>query len=126
MLRADLRTLETILQTTHQASRLLAVRVYPATLLVDHTTILDGPSVPVKCPTQQGVERIVEVTPASGVTGDGSSDPSLQLLLLCEVGAVARAAVVVVGLRGGYTSAKQNFQPHNTKNYCGYRSWNYH
>jgi hypothetical protein len=31
-----------------------------------------------------------------------------------------------VGLRGGYTSAKQNFQPHNTKNYCGYRSWNYH
>jgi hypothetical protein len=28
---------------------------------------------------------------------------------------------VVVGLRGGYASAKQNFQPHNTKNYCGYR-----
>jgi hypothetical protein len=34
--------------------------------------------------------------------------------------------LVHVGLRGGYTSAKQNFQPHNTKNYCGYRSWNYH
>ena len=34
--------------------------------------------------------------------------------------------VGLVGLRGGYTSAKQNFQPHNTKNYCGYRSWNYH
>jgi hypothetical protein len=32
----------------------------------------------------------------------------------------------LVGLRGGYASAKQNFQPHNTKNYCGYRSWNYH
>jgi hypothetical protein len=31
-----------------------------------------------------------------------------------------------VGLRGSYASAKQNFQPHNTKNYCGYRSWNYH
>jgi hypothetical protein len=31
-----------------------------------------------------------------------------------------------VGLRGGYASAKQNFQPHNTNNYCGYRSWNYH
>jgi hypothetical protein len=31
-----------------------------------------------------------------------------------------------VGLRGGYTSAKQNFQPHNTKIYCGYRSWDYH
>jgi hypothetical protein len=30
------------------------------------------------------------------------------------------------GLRGGYASAKQNFQPHNTKNYCGYRSWDYH
>jgi hypothetical protein len=30
------------------------------------------------------------------------------------------------GLRGGYASAKQNFQPHKTKNYCGYRSWNYH
>jgi hypothetical protein len=36
------------------------------------------------------------------------------------------ALVNGVGLRGGYTSAKQNFQPHNTKNYCGYRSWNYH
>jgi hypothetical protein len=31
-----------------------------------------------------------------------------------------------VGLRGGYASAKQNFQPLKTKNYCGYRSWNYH
>jgi hypothetical protein len=31
-----------------------------------------------------------------------------------------------VGLRRGYASAKQKFQPHNTKNYCGYRSWNYH
>jgi hypothetical protein len=31
-----------------------------------------------------------------------------------------------VGLRGCYTSAKQNFRPHNTKNYYGYRSWNYH
>jgi hypothetical protein len=30
------------------------------------------------------------------------------------------------GLRAGYASAKQNFQPHKTKNYCGYRSWNYH
>jgi hypothetical protein len=32
----------------------------------------------------------------------------------------------IVGLRGGYASAKQKFYPHNTKNYCGYRSWNYH
>jgi hypothetical protein len=30
------------------------------------------------------------------------------------------------GLRGGYANAKQNFQPHKTKNYRGYRSWNYH
>jgi transposase InsO family protein len=30
------------------------------------------------------------------------------------------------GLQGSYASAKQNFQPHKTKNYCGYRSWNYH
>jgi hypothetical protein len=34
--------------------------------------------------------------------------------------------VEIVGLRGGYANTKQNFQPHNTKNYCGYRSWNYH
>jgi hypothetical protein len=31
-----------------------------------------------------------------------------------------------VGLWGGYASGKQNFQPHKTKNYYGYRSWNYH
>jgi hypothetical protein len=31
-----------------------------------------------------------------------------------------------VGLRGGYASAKQKFQPHKTKNYCSYRSRNYH
>jgi hypothetical protein len=37
---------------------------------------------PVMCPTQQGIERIVKVTPTSGVTSDGSSNPSLQLLLL--------------------------------------------
>jgi hypothetical protein len=36
------------------------------------------------------------------------------------------AVVHAVGLRGGYASAKQNFHPHKTKNYCGYRSWNYH
>jgi hypothetical protein len=32
----------------------------------------------------------------------------------------------VEGLLGGYTSTKQNFRPHKTRNYCGYRSWNYH
>jgi hypothetical protein len=30
------------------------------------------------------------------------------------------------GLWGGYNSAKQNFRPHKTRNYCGYISWNYH
>jgi hypothetical protein len=62
-------------------------------MLEDHTAILDGPSVPVKCLSQQGVERVVEVTPASGVASDGSSNPSFQLLLLRTVGVVARAAV---------------------------------
>jgi hypothetical protein len=51
-------------------------------MLVDYTTVLNGPSVSVEGPTQQGVESIVEVTPASGVASDGSSDPSLWLLLL--------------------------------------------
>jgi hypothetical protein len=60
--------------------------------------ILDGPSVSVKCPTQQGVERIVEVTLVSGVTSDGSDDPSLQLLLLQEVDDVARATIVAVSI----------------------------
>jgi hypothetical protein len=40
--------------------------------------------------------------------------------------AVERVDDAGEGLRGGYASAKQNFQPHKTKNYCGYRSWNYH
>jgi hypothetical protein len=51
-------------------------------MLVDYTTVLNRPSVPVECPTQQGVESVVEGTPACGVTSDGSSDPSLRLLLL--------------------------------------------
>jgi hypothetical protein len=53
----------------------------------------------VKSLTQQGVESVVEATPASGVTSDGSSDPSLQLLLLRELRAVAQTAIgVVVGV----------------------------
>jgi hypothetical protein len=82
MLRADLLTPETILRMAHEASSLPAVRVYPATMLVDHTVILDRPSVSVKGPVQQGVERIMEVTPASGVMSEGSGDPSLRLMLL--------------------------------------------
>ena len=48
---------------------------------------------PVKCPTWQGVERIVEVTPASSVASDGSSNPSFRLLVGREVSVVARAVV---------------------------------
>jgi hypothetical protein len=46
-------------------------------MLVDYTTVLDGPSVSVERLTQQGVESVVEVTHASGFTSDGSSDPTL-------------------------------------------------
>jgi hypothetical protein len=65
-------------------------------MLVDYTTVLDGPSVSVEGPTQQGVESIVEVTTASGVTSDGSSDPSLRLLLLRELRAVAQTVTIIV------------------------------
>jgi hypothetical protein len=71
-------------------------------MLVDYTMVLDGPGVSVESPTQQGVESVVEVTPASGVVSDGSSDPSLWLLLLRELHVVARTAtsvVVVVSIR---------------------------
>jgi hypothetical protein len=61
-------------------------------MLVDYTMVLDGPSVSVEGPTQQGVESVVEVTPASGVMSDGSSDPSLRLWLLRELRAMARTA----------------------------------
>jgi hypothetical protein len=82
MLQVDLHTPKTILRTTHQTSHLPAVRVNPATVLEDNIAILDGLSAPVECLAQQGVERIVEVTHVSGVTGDGSSNPSLRLQLL--------------------------------------------
>jgi hypothetical protein len=52
--------------------------------------------VSVKGPTQQGIESVVEVTPASSVTSDGSSDPSLRLRLLRALRAVARTATVIV------------------------------
>jgi hypothetical protein len=65
-------------------------------MLVDYTTILGRPGVSVQCPTPQGIESVVEVTPASGVTSDGSSDPSLQLQLLQALHAVARTATDVV------------------------------
>jgi hypothetical protein len=52
--------------------------------------------VSVKGPTQQGVESVMEVTPTSGVTSDGSSDQSLRLLLLRELRVVARTATGVI------------------------------
>jgi hypothetical protein len=48
---------------------------------------------PVECLAQQGVERVVEVTPASSVASDGSSNPSFQLLVGGKVGAEARAII---------------------------------
>jgi hypothetical protein len=51
-------------------------------MLVDYTTVLNRPSVSVEGLTQQGVESVVEGTPTSGAASDGSSDPSLWLLLL--------------------------------------------
>jgi hypothetical protein len=65
-------------------------------MLVDYTMVLDIPSVLVEGPTQQGIERIVEVTPTSGVMNDGSSDPSLWLWLLRALRVVARTATGVV------------------------------
>jgi hypothetical protein len=65
-------------------------------MLVDYTTVLNAPNVSVEGPTQQGVQSVVEVTPASGVTSDGSSDPSLCLRLLRELRAVARTVTGIV------------------------------
>jgi hypothetical protein len=65
-------------------------------MLVDYTTVLYRPCVSVEGPTQQGIESIVEVTPASGVTSDGSSDPSLRFRLLRKLRAMARTATGVV------------------------------
>jgi hypothetical protein len=70
-------------------------------MLVDYTTVLDRPSVSIEGPTQQGIESIVEVTPASSVTSDGPSDPPLRLRLLRALRAVIRTAtsIIVVSVR---------------------------
>jgi hypothetical protein len=80
------------------------------TMLVVYTTVLDGPSVSVEGPTQQGVESIMEVTPASGVTSDGSSDPPLRLRLLRVLRAVAQTAtgVVVVSVSVSISSSSRD------------------
>jgi hypothetical protein len=67
-------------------------------MLVDYTTVLDGPSVSVEGPTQQGIESVVEVTPASGVMSDGYSDPPLRLRLLRALRAVAQTTTGVVAV----------------------------
>jgi hypothetical protein len=65
-------------------------------MLVDYTMVLDRPSVSVEGPTHQGIERVVEVTPASSVTSDGSRNPSVRLRLLRELCVVAQTATGVV------------------------------
>jgi hypothetical protein len=64
--------------------------------MVDYTVILDGPSMSVEGPMQQGVESIMEMTTMSGVTSDESGDPSFRLLLLRNLCAMARTTTVVV------------------------------
>jgi hypothetical protein len=77
-------------------------------MLVDYRTVLDGPSVSVEGPMQQGVESVMEVTPASSVTSDGSSDPSLRLL--GELRTVARTAsdIVVVSVSVRVSSSSRD------------------
>jgi hypothetical protein len=65
-------------------------------MLENYTMVLDGPSVSVESPTQQGVKSIMEVTPTSDIASNGSSDPSLRLLLLRELRVVAQTATGVV------------------------------
>jgi hypothetical protein len=81
-------------------------------MLVDYTTILDRPGVSVKGPTQQGTKRVVEVTPASGVTSDVSSDPPLwlRLRLLRALRAVARTAtsIVIISVSVGVSSSSRD------------------
>jgi hypothetical protein len=67
-------------------------------MMVDYTTVLDRPSVSIEGPTQQGVKSVVEVTPASSVTSDGSSDPPLRLQLVQVLRAMARTATSIVGV----------------------------
>jgi hypothetical protein len=67
-------------------------------VLVDYTVVLDGPSVLVEGLTQQAIESVVEMTTMSGITSDGSGDPSFQLLLLRRLRVVAQTATIVVSI----------------------------
>jgi hypothetical protein len=61
------------------------------------------------CPQNSGV-TVVEVTPTSSVTSDGSSDPSLRLRLLRALRVMARTAtgVVVVSVSIRVSSSSQD------------------
>jgi hypothetical protein len=75
-------------------------------MLVDNTTVLNRPSVSVEGLTQQGIKSIMEVTPASRVTSDGSRDPPLWLRLLRALRVVARTATgIVVPVSVGVSSS---------------------
>jgi hypothetical protein len=100
-----------MLRTAHQTGSFPAVRVHPATMLVDYTTVLDRPGVSVHSPAQQGVKRVVKVTTASGVMGDGSSDPSFRLLLR-KCGAVARASTIIVSIGISSRSSSYSWTPY--------------
>jgi hypothetical protein len=67
-------------------------------VVVDYTSVLDGPSVSIEGPMQQDVESVMEMTTARGITSDGSGDPSFRLLLIRRLRAVARTATVVVSV----------------------------
>jgi hypothetical protein len=60
--------------------------------------------------TQQVIEGVVEVTPASSVASDGSSDPPLRLWLLRALRVVARTStdIVVVSVSVRVSSSSQD------------------
>jgi hypothetical protein len=75
---------------------------------VDYTTVLDRPCVSVEGPTQQGIESVMEVTPASDITSDGSSDPSLWLRLLRELRVMARTTIGIVSVSVRVSSSSRD------------------
>jgi hypothetical protein len=74
----------------------------------------------VEGPTQQGIESVVEVTPASGVTSDGSSDPSIRLRLLRELCAMARTATSIVVV---YVSVRVSSSSRDALRWCRGHLW---
>jgi hypothetical protein len=89
-------------------------------MLVDYTTVLDRPCVSVEGPTQQGIESVVEVTPTSGITSDGSSDPSIRLRLLRKLRVVARTATGVVVV---FVSVRVSSSSRNALRWCRGHLW---